>query len=342
MSGGAGYVLSREALRRFIEDGLDKDLCRTDDGGAEDVEAGACLFSVGVKAMDSRDELGQGRFFPFQPVNHMEPGHTSKVWSSHVAVHRTPATLAYRPPFWYPLNIVRSTDRLYNGQQEESMGRTIQTNIRLDYSVPMVWLSLQSWWYPEYLKYPEKDLLDCCSDTAISFHYINQLNMYALEYLIYHLRPFGTTTLVHHWNFHFILPEFCCIWVHKFLWLQHCSWAQPVHYCGNTLCGRIWKLTLLLPMTIEIWIPYLDYTVVDFFKSEGNRDLVDKVNVSIACNQMACLIAVEYSMHISRWNAAVCCSLARNTQQFQNISMWLRIFAQKFLPELVRQRTNND
>jgi hypothetical protein len=43
----------------------------------------------------------------------------------------------------------------------------------------------------QYSEFPEQNGTACCSDTAVSMHYIPPYMMWVLEYLLYHLRPVG-------------------------------------------------------------------------------------------------------------------------------------------------------
>ncbi|VDK35626.1 unnamed protein product [Taenia asiatica] len=125
-SGGAGYVLSRGALKLIVEGILNGASACAQSQAPEDVQIGYCAAAVGVQWLDSLDEYGRETFHPFYPSHLL----------SKSAMESTP------------------------------------------------WIFGRNY-------HPLKMGFNCCSDQSVSFHYVEPMDMYTLEYLIYHLYPSG-------------------------------------------------------------------------------------------------------------------------------------------------------
>lgn len=127
VSGGAGYVLSRAAVKKLVENGPTAgSKCRwTSHVGSEDVQLGGCLKELNITIIDGLDEHNKSSFLPFQLKTHL--------WQKK------------DPNFWY-------------------------------------------WNYSTH----QEDLgMECCSDLSVSFHYMEPVDMYVYEFLLYHMWPYG-------------------------------------------------------------------------------------------------------------------------------------------------------
>ena len=72
-SGGAGYVLSNEALKR-IGSQLVSNYSFCPNSGVEDVDVAKCLRKLSVYPEKSIDEMGRERFHPFDVGTHLMGG----------------------------------------------------------------------------------------------------------------------------------------------------------------------------------------------------------------------------------------------------------------------------
>ncbi|EDV39551.2 uncharacterized protein Dana_GF24419 [Drosophila ananassae] len=123
MSGGGGYVLSRDALRRLNLFAMNSTTTCKLNGDSEDMQIGRCLQDVGVVAGDSRDFQGHHRFLPVSPLTMF--------------------------PEWPPGH-----------------------------------------WLENYFYFkPNKS--DCCSSSAITFHYVQDIEFNFFEFFLYYVKVFG-------------------------------------------------------------------------------------------------------------------------------------------------------
>ena len=95
-----GYILSKEALNRFVNKALKGKVINgtcnhLQDTGDEDVQIGMCLNSVGVTAVDTRDAEGRHRFHHDSPQHWMLSENWSMVEKTYPFYPVKPVTLRY-------------------------------------------------------------------------------------------------------------------------------------------------------------------------------------------------------------------------------------------------------
>ncbi|XP_030377836.1 glycoprotein-N-acetylgalactosamine 3-beta-galactosyltransferase 1-like [Scaptodrosophila lebanonensis] len=124
MSGGAGYVLSKAALERFVTKAYrNGSICKNTKTGFEDLELGRCLRNVGVVRGSSLNKQGVQLFQPFPPTRRDISWHSRKfccpelVISFHYSKPSDFYVLDYAIYKLWPFGLPRRTEELPEKKQ---------------------------------------------------------------------------------------------------------------------------------------------------------------------------------------------------------------------------------
>ena len=153
---------------------------------------GKCMWNVGVRAGDSRDVFGQKRFFPFTPQNVL-------IGHSKFICQENNSTFSFRRDSHYIARYILQV-HIQNGTWATCSTKRFQKSSRhilIKNLISMI-LGRRFWPHQRFCNF-----LSLCVrrhdvtiiNFPVSFKLINDSKFdkfrYVLEYLIYHLHPFG-------------------------------------------------------------------------------------------------------------------------------------------------------
>uniref|UniRef100_A0A914QSN7 N-acetylgalactosaminide beta-1,3-galactosyltransferase n=1 Tax=Panagrolaimus davidi TaxID=227884 RepID=A0A914QSN7_9BILA len=74
MSGGSGVILTKAAINRLVPNFGNASICPQATSDNDDLELGICVQNLNIISVDTRDNQGRHRMFPWGPIDHIMKG----------------------------------------------------------------------------------------------------------------------------------------------------------------------------------------------------------------------------------------------------------------------------
>jgi glycoprotein-N-acetylgalactosamine 3-beta-galactosyltransferase len=158
LSGGAGYTFSRETLKRMVSKMRENATFCPIQSTMEDIQVSTCLENVGVIPGESRDKFGRERFHAFKYEAH---------WTM---IDPWVISVSNQPVKNVNLIFCSSSNHLFK--------------------IYLFFFFLFKFYFVLAFVPISQKGSECCSDSSITFHYVDSKTMYHMHHLIYRIKPF--------------------------------------------------------------------------------------------------------------------------------------------------------